>query len=163
MSPKSILRLLPLFGLATLTGFAAKYSGPRPPKPDIPYLLHADNLVQTEVTDAKEESKKNETVYTVPGVSSPARTPLAEPIFLLETKTISPERLGLFRLEVKSGRREVTISKRGRKSGRPLRLAVTRLDENLYRIEVDENLGLENGQYALTPEGSNQVFCFEVY
>lgn len=130
---------------------------------DVPYLVHADNLIPTEVNDAREGNRKDETTYSIPGASSSARTPLPEPIFLLETKNLSPERIGLFRLEVKNGRREVTVSQRRRKSARPLRLAVTRLDDNLYRIEVDENLGLENGQYALSPEGSNQVFCFEVY
>jgi hypothetical protein len=163
MSPKSISLLLATVVLAALPGFAAKYSGPRPPKPDIPYLMHADNLTPTEVNDAKEDNKKGDTVYSIPGVSSAARTPLAEPIFLIETKNISPDRLGLFKLDVKNGRREVSISQKRRRSGRPLRLSVTRLDDNLYRIEVDENLGLENGQYCLTPEGSNQVFCFEVY
>jgi hypothetical protein len=153
---------LPAVFLAALPGFAAKYTGPRPPQPDIPYLMHADNLISTDVTEAKEESKKSDTVYSVPGTGSQARTPMSEPVFIMESKNINPERLGLFRLEVKNGRREVTISQKRSKS-KPLRLAVTRLDDNLYRIEVDENLGLENGQYALTPEGSNQVFCFEVY
>jgi hypothetical protein len=154
--------LLPGLFLAALQGFAAKYTGPRPLQPDIPYLMHADNLLSTDVSDAKEESKKNDTVYSIPGASSQARTPMAEPVFIMESKNVNPERLGLFRMEVKNGRREVTISQKRSKS-KPLRLAVTRLDDNLYRIEVDENLGLENGQYALTPEGSNQVFCFEVY
>ena len=30
-------------------------------------------------------------------------------------------------------------------------------------IEVNEGLGLENGQYSLSPQGANTVFCFEVY
>lgn len=162
MSRKSILRLLVGVFLTAFFGFAAKYAGPRPPQPDIPYLMHADNLLSTDVSQAKEDSKKNDTVYSVPGTSSQARTPLAEPVFIMESKNLNPEKLGLFRLEVKNGKREVTISQKRSKS-KPLRLAVTRLDDNLYRIEVDENLGLEKGQYALTPEGSNQVFCFEVY
>jgi hypothetical protein len=165
MSPKLICRLLPVVFLAALSGFAAKYSGPRPPKPDVPYLVHADNLISTEIGDAKEDRKKNDTVYSVPGTSSPARTPLSEPIFLMETKNLSADRLTLYRMEVKNGRREVIMSQTQKRTGkgRALRLAVTRVDDNLYRVEVDENLGLENGQYCLTPEGSNQVFCFEVY
>jgi hypothetical protein len=145
-----------------LPNFAAKYNGPLPPQPDVLYLVHADNLIPTEVNNAKEEKKKDDTNYSIPGASSPVRTPLAEPIFILESKNIVADRIGLFKLDVKGGRREVTISKR-RKSSHPLRLAVTPLGDNLYRIEVDENLGLENGEYALSPEGSNQVFCFEVY
>ena len=33
--------------------------------------------------------------------------------------------------------------------------------EKLYRLEVEESL--EPGEYALSAEGSNQVFCFQVY
>jgi hypothetical protein len=40
-------------------------------------------------------------------------------------------------------------------------MEVTRLDGGLYKIEVDESL--EKGEYSLTPEGSNQVFCFQVF
>jgi len=146
------------------SGWAQKYSGPVPEKADVPYLLHADNLVETEVTQAREEKRRDETLYRVPGASSPARTPLAEPVFLLRSEKIGPESLELYRLEVKGGNREVVFQDKRRRGGpRPFRLVVTRLAERLYRIEVSENLGLENGQYSLTPSGSNEVFCFEVY
>jgi hypothetical protein len=139
------------------------YSGPRPPKPDVPYLMHADNLVETEAGEAREETHgKNETTYVVSGATSSARTPLAEPIFLFESAKIPPESLQLYRLEVKNGNREIEISQK-KKSSRPLRLMVTRLDNRLYRIEVNEGLGLEDGEYALSPTGSNTVFCFEEY
>ena len=42
-----------------------------------------------------------------------------------------------------------------------IRLEVTRLDTGLYRLEVTDSL--EAGEYSLTPEGSNQVFCFQVH
>jgi hypothetical protein len=42
-----------------------------------------------------------------------------------------------------------------------IRLNVTRLEENLYKIEVDEIL--ENGEYSLSPADSNQVFCFQIF
>ena len=144
-------------------GAAEDYSGPRPPKPDIPYLLHADELIPTEVTEAREQGRgRDESVYVMAGVSSPARTPLAEPIFLFESQKIAPESLQLYRLEVKNGSRQVVLSRK-KKSARPLRLMVTRLAEGLFRIEVNEGLGLENGQYSLSPAGSNAAFCFEVY
>jgi hypothetical protein len=44
---------------------------------------------------------------------------------------------------------------------RAIRLNVTKVDENLYKVEVDEIL--PNGEYLMTPPDSNQVFCFEVY
>jgi len=139
-----------------------KYSGPRPPKPDLPYLVHADNLIPTEAGEAREEHKgKGDAVYTISGAASPARTPLAEPIFLFESDKIAPESLQLFRLEAKGGNREVVMGKR--KSGRPLHLSVKPLGGRLYRIEVNEGLGLENGEYSLSPESSNTVFCFAVY
>ena len=141
-----------------------KYTGPTPPKPDIPYLMHADNLIETEIAQATEEKRKNDTAYRVAGASSPARTPLAEPVFLLLSEKITPDSLELYRMEVKGGNREAVFSDRGRRGGpRAYRLAYTRLGEKLYRLEVSENPGLENGQYSLTPRGSNAVFCFEVY
>lgn len=142
--------------------FGQKYTGPRPPKPDLPYLVHADNLIPTEASDSKPETKKNEVTYAVAGTSSPARTPLAEPIFLIETDKISAQSLELYRVDVKGGRREVTMSQKHSRGGaKALRLSVTRLDRNLFRVEVDEEI--ENGEYALSPNGSNTVFCFEVY
>lgn len=148
--------------LASAPLWAQKYTGPRPPKPDVLYLLHADNLVPTEVTDAKEDTKKNDVTYTIAGAASPARTPLAEPIFIIEADKIQPQTLELYKMDVKGGRREVTVSlKRTRGGNKPLRLSVTRLDRGLYRIEADQEM--ENGQYAISPNGSNTVFCFEVY
>lgn len=141
---------------------AQKYNGPRPPKPDVPYLLHASRLVETELTEAREEKRKDETVYVVAGASSPVRTPMAEPILLLEAGKLQPERLELYKLEVRNGRREIAFSERRKKDNpRPIRMSITRLDQNLYRLEAA--VGLENGEYSLTPAGSNQVFCFQVY
>jgi hypothetical protein len=137
---------------------AADYDGPKPPKTDTLYLVHADNLIPAEASDARNE--KGDT-YTVAGAASTARTPLAEPIFLLQSDRLSPESIELYRFEVKNGHRETTISSRRRGSGRPLHLQVTKLARNLYRIEASETL--ENGEYCLTPSGSNHVFCFEVY
>ncbi len=148
--------------LAAALAFAQKYTGPKPPKPDMVYLVHADNLVPTEVVEAKQESKKNETLYTVSGTTSNARTPLAEPIFIMESDRIQPTSLELYKFDVKNGHREVNVVQRRTRGGpRPLRLTVTRLEGKLYRIEADEEL--ENGQYGLSPNGSNSVFCFEVY
>ncbi len=139
-----------------------KYSGPRPPKADVPYLVHADILVETEAGQAHEDRRgKSDAAYTISGAASPARTPLAEPVFLFESDKIPAESLQLFRLEVKNGSREVVMGKR--KSGRPLHLTVKPLGGRLYRIEVNEGLGLDNGEYSLSPEGSNAVFCFAVY
>ncbi|MCC6858662.1 MAG: hypothetical protein IT158_08880 [Bryobacterales bacterium] len=141
---------------------AEKYSGPRPAKSDIPFLLHADNLVETETVEAKEESRKDEITYVVAGAGSTARTPLAGPIFLFQSEKVTPEKLELYRLEVKNGRREITFSKKKKKNDpRPYRLDMAVLDEGLYRIEVYDSL--EAGEYSLTPAGSNQVFCFQVY
>jgi hypothetical protein len=165
MAPRSQLTLAVLaLGscLLSLPARAQSYKGPRPPKADVVYLVHASNLVPTEVAEAKEDTKKNSTNYSVSGASSPARTPLAEPIFILESDRISAESLELYRMDVKNGQREVsTSSKRIRGGPRALRVSVTRLDKGLFRLEASETL--ENGQYALTPSGSNKVFCFEVY
>jgi hypothetical protein len=153
-------RLSILFLAALCAALAQKYSGPRPPKPDLPYLKHAENLLPTEATEAKEEKlKKGDLLYVVAGANSPAKTPLASPIFLFQSDKLAPDKLQLFRLETKSGRREILFG--AKKQPQPIRLDVTRLDGNLYRIEVNESL--ERGEYSITPEGSNQVFCFQVF
>jgi hypothetical protein len=141
--------------------FAQKYDGPRPPKKDVIYLLHADNLVPTESADAKEEGKKNDTVYTFPGTTSSARTPLAEPIFILDSDSIRPDSVELYRMDVRSGHREVKVSGGSRRNGKALRLSVTKLDRGLYKLEASETL--DPGEYVLSPTDGKHVFCFEVY
>ena len=146
-----------------LAGFAAlaadRYDGPRPPKQDMLYLVHADNLIPTEAAEAKQEGK-NQT-YVIAGAASSARTPLAEPIFLIQSDLVEPEHLELYKLDVKNGHREVTVGKRQRTGSKALHLTVTKLDGRLYRVEADEPL--DDGQYSVSPTDSNHVFCFEVY
>jgi hypothetical protein len=156
-----MLRRMTLLAMAVVyTAFGQKYDGPRPPKPDVPYLKHADNLVPTEVAQAKEEKRKDETLYTIEGASSSAKTPLAEPIFLFQSEKLQPGKLQLFKLDTKNGHREVLFSKK--RGAMPIRVEVTRLSsDNVYKLEVDEQLAA--GEYSLSPEGSNQVFCFEVF
>ncbi len=155
------MRLAGVLLFAAALSFGADYEGPRPPKPDLPYLVHASNLVPTEAVTAKEETKKDEVTYVIDGPESSAKTPLAEPVFLLQSEKVTPESLELYPLEVKNGRREITINQKKRKGPRPLRIMVTRVADRLYRIEASEML--ENGEYSLSPSDSNTAFCFEVY
>ena len=157
------LRVLCLLaGAALLLPAQSKYTGPRPPKPDLPYLLHADNLVPTEAAEAKEESRKDDILYVIAGANSSAKTPLASPILLIQAAKLQPDRLQLFKLESKNGQREILFSRKKKVTAKPLLLGVTRLtSDNLYKIEVDQTL--ENGEYSLSPDGSNQAFCFSVY
>jgi len=152
-------RFLLLAFAVVLTATAQKYAGPRPPKADLPYLKHAESLVPTEAVEAKEEKKKDDTLYIVDGANSSAKTPLASPIFLLLAAKLIPERLQLFKLDSKNGHREIQFS--AKHPPKAIRVDVTRLATDLYRIEVNESL--EAGEYSLSPEGSNQVFCFQVF
>lgn len=155
-------RILMLLFTLIAASFAQKYDGPRPPKPDLPYLRHAENLVATEVAEAKEENRKDDLLYVVAGASSSAKTPLASPIFLIQAEKLVPDKLQLFKLESKNGNREILFSHKKKQTAAPIRIEVTKLSsDNLYKIEVDETL--DNGEYSLTPDGSNQVFCFQVY
>jgi hypothetical protein len=154
MSRQALLLLLFIVSAA-----AQKYDGPRPPKPDLPYLKHASTLVATEAAQAKEQKQKNDTLYLIEGANSPARTPLAAPIFLFQADRIVPEKLGLYKLDVKGDHREILFG--AKRSPKPIIITVTHVDGNLYRIEADQSL--EPGEYSLSPEGSNQVFCFAVF
>lgn len=155
-----IRRILPLLFAAVFAASAQKYNGPVPAKPDLPYLKHADTLVPTEVVEAKEEKKKEEITYVIAGANSTAKTPLATPIFIFQADKLVADRLGLYKLESKSGHREVTASPK--KPLKAIRVVVSHLSGNLYRIEVDESL--EPGEYVLSPEGTNLIsFCFQVF
>ena len=155
-------RLLLLAFLLPAVSLAQKYSGPRPPKPDWPYLKHAETLLATEATDAKEESRKDDILYVISGATSPVKTPLASPIFLFQSDKLSPDKLQLFKLETKNGNREILFSHKKKQTAMPIRIEVTKISsDNLYKIEVGDTL--ENGEYSLSPDGSNQAFCFQVY
>ncbi len=153
-------RILPLLAAAVFAAPAQKYDGPVPPKPDLPYLKHASALVPTEAAEAKEEKgKKDEVTYIIPGPNSSAKTPLASPIFLIQCDKVAADKLGLYKLETKKDHREIVFGPK--KQPRPIRIEVNKVTGNIYRIEVDESL--DPGEYSLSPEGSNQVFCFQVF
>lgn len=152
-----LLAALPLTAQST----AKSKSGlPDPPKKDVPYLLHASILVETESKEAKEETRKEEQVATVPGGASPVKTPLAGPEFLLESETIVPNKLQLFKMESKGGRREVILSRKKKPVAKPAILSVFRVHDKIFKVRVDESL--ESGEYCLSPDGSSAVFCFAV-
>jgi hypothetical protein len=141
-----------------------KYRGPRPAKPDVPYLLHASSLVETETLDAKEEAVKDFNVATIPGAASPVRTPLAEPIFLFQSEKVPAEKLQMYQLTVKNGRREVAFpssAKKVKDAPRPVHLTFKKLEPGLWRIEAAQIL--DNGEYCLSPAGASAVFCFQIY
>lgn len=155
------MRSLALILAGAVALLAQKYDGPRPPKKDLLYLLHASNLVATEATEAQQASKGKDDLYTVSGANSPAKTPLAEPIFLIAADKLQPESLELYKFEVKNGRRELTIQQKRNRNNRPLHMQVTRVEPGLFRVEAAETL--ENGEYGISPTGSNRVFCFQVF
>lgn len=142
--------------VAACAAFAQKYDGPKPPKPDLPFIKHATALLPAEAVEAKPQKKKDVTLYTIDGANSPARTPLAAPIFLFDRARIDPASLQLFQLESKNGHREL-----GEKKPEPIRIEVTPLGGTLYRMEPYD--GLDPGEYALVASGSNQFFCFAVF
>ncbi|MEP7351818.1 MAG: hypothetical protein ABI824_01165 [Acidobacteriota bacterium] len=155
------MRTLLLAVFASTLVVAQDYKGPVPPKTDVPYLLHASNLIETEVQDAQQDSKKNEATFWIDGTNSKARTPLAEPIFIIRAVNLKPEKFELYKFSVKKDRREVTIKDRPGRGDGPLHLSVTKVGRDLWKIEASEVL--ENGQYSLSPQGANKVFAFEVY
>ncbi len=142
-----------------------KYAGPKPPKPDMLYLLHASNLIPTEAGEAKEETRKDVTANVMKGAESNVKTPMAEPIFLIESDKVSAEKLELYKMDIKNGQREVSIpndsKKRIKNAPKQLRVKVDRIEQSLYRVEV--NQWLDNGEYCMSPQGSVQVFCFQVF
>ena len=162
MTRRTLLKCLPL-AFSAKAPAQDKYSGPKPPSKDLPYLIHGEKLIPTEVQTATQSNSKKGQVFFVPGSTSPARTPLAEPIFLFSPDHFRAEQLGVFRFQVLNGRREVVISGKHKKQSEVavFRLSVHRLAEDLFRLEVSEML--DPGEYSLSPEGDNTAFCFSVY
>jgi len=153
-------QLLFLLVAAISTASAQKYTGPPPPKPDLPYIQHATNLIATEPVEAKEQKSKDDTLYTIEGENSPSKTPLALPIFIIRADKLNPAGLQMYRLESKDGHRELTAS--AKKNAEPIHVQITRLSgENLYKLDVYNSL--DAGEYALVTEGSKQMFCFQVF
>lgn len=135
---------------------------PTPPEDDLPFLIHATNLVPTVRAEAHQEETKKELFYWVAGERSGATTPLAFPEFLFKSVEIEPEALALYRFEIVDGRREVLFSKKNKVLARPynLTLSIEDRDQRVARIRVSQTL--RAGEYCLTPDGSNSVFCFTV-
>jgi len=143
-------------GSLILTAALLLAAGPKPEKKDVPYLVHANNLVQTEVVKASAEGGS----YIIPGETSLARTPLALPIFMMDSSAIKPDQLRMVRLTVKGGHREAASGKTTPDDQAPILLTVTNLGGGIYKFEVVNEV--ENGEYALTA-GPGQFFCFTVF
>jgi len=152
----------PLVVLAASSFAQNKYDGPVPDKTDLPYIRHANKLVPTEAGEAKEEKRKDDTLYAVAGAASTARTPLIEPIFIIKVDKLNVQQMTLYRVEPKNGRRELLLPAKPKKDRpKPLRMSLDLLRAGLYKLEVQEPLF--QGEYCLSPNGSNAVFCFTVY
>ncbi len=150
------------FALVAALHAQSRYDGPRPEKADLPYMLHARNLVETEPGEAVMSTDKRFTVYTVAGATSSARTPVPEPIFLFKSERINADRLSLYKMTVERGSRVIRFPERpGKNTPKPVFLMVTPLEKGLFKVEVNEPI--EDGEYCLTPDGENTVFCFTTY
>ncbi len=79
----------------------------------------------------------------------------------MEADTLSANKLRLFRLDARDGHRELSFHYKSKGGAFPLRADITDIAEGLYRIDVLDSLS--PGEYALSPDGANDVFCFEVF
>jgi hypothetical protein len=150
--------ILPLMTFAAAIAQAPKYSGPVPPSADLPYLKHASNLLPAEAVEVKEEKRNGDTVYVIAGESSPSKTPLGLPVLLVKSEKLDPLKLQMYRLQATDGHREISAS--GKKNADPIHVIVTRVAAGVFRLEVGDSL--ENGEYMLSMEGTNQAFCFAI-
>lgn len=161
MAHHSAIALLAAVLISLPAAAQQRYTGGPPPKKNVPFLVQADNLIETEIQKATEQTKKNDTTYTIPGDKSTSRTPLASPMLIIDTDGLDAAKLQLFRLEVKNGHREITFKKKGKGSAMPLNIEVAKVRGNLFQIRVLDSL--DPGEYSLSPDGSNDAFCFEVF
>ncbi len=154
--------LMMILGLPILMLAEMPYHGPKPAKQDMPYLVLGDRLVETDESEASQQEAKNKTTFTVTGASSTAKTPLAEPAFLMVPGKIRPESLSLYPMKVEKGNRSVTFNAKPKKDDpRPIPLLFHERKDGSTMIE--SNQYLDPGEYCLSPQGANTVFCFQVY
>lgn len=156
-----VLPAIAYLGLPAAAEETNKLGLPNPEKPDVPYLIHASSLVEIEQSEATEQRKKNELVYTVPGANSGVQTPLASPELLFQSENIDPRDLAFFRFASVKGRRELLYQKKKKIKAEPIRISLYPVEEGLVKIRVDDSLPA--GEYCLTPNNSNAVFCFSVF
>ncbi len=156
------LALLAICTFALALSAQEAYKGPVPEKTDLPFIRHANKLIPTDPGDAKEETVKGDTIYTVSGAAATAKTPLTEPTFIVKVDKLNVQQMALYKMEAKGGQRVLNLPQKPKKNGpRAVRLSLEPLSSGLYKLEVQE--ALENGEYCLSPGGSNAVFCFAVY
>ena len=160
MTKKRVILISVLAGLAASVA-AGQGKPPTPPKPDVPFLIHATSLLETESNTAVELEKKKELLYTIQGPSSGVETPMARPEFVIRAENLNLNGLRLYRFESQNGHREILLRKKKKLVARAYFLSVDALGEGVFRIRVDDVL--DNGEYCLTPDGSNDVFCFTVF
>ena len=141
-----------------------KASPPKPPKSDLPYLLEAEKLIPTEAQPVTRSGAKDDAAITVNGATSPARTPLPEPIFLFAPGQINASDFELIQFQVVDGKRQWRKGQPANSGDEPetvLRLTLRPAGEGVFRIEAAAMLN--PGQFALVPRGKNTAFCFTVY
>jgi len=133
-----------------------------PEKVDTPYLMHGSQLVEVETNVALDESTEKEGRYAVEGATSSVRTPFAGPQLAFRPDKIDPRDLQLYRFESTGSRREIFLRKKKKILVEPYRMSVLETEQDGV-VQLRVNDGLPDGEYCITPEGSNAVFCFTVY
>lgn len=134
---------------------------PNPPKQDVPFLIHGNDLRELDQTKAVEEEIKNQLRFWIPGTVSTVKTPLAAPEFLLDSKDLDPRDLRLYGFEVEKGRRELLYRKKKKIVAEPYFLQLDGIEARVVRIRISASL--PPGEYGLTPDGSDAVFTFAVF
>lgn len=138
------------------------YQGPKPAKPDLPYLVHGDTITETDQGDAQQSEDKKRTVYTVSGTAANARTPLSEPVFLMKPEKLKAEQLTLYKMSIQKGNRVIAFrDKPDKDDPQPVPMLYHNRKDGTVIFEANQYL--ENGEYCLSPSGANTVFCFQVY
>jgi hypothetical protein len=136
-----------------------KYSGPPLPKKDFAYLVRGDSLVEMEFAIAEPRDDNDRVTFVIAGAGSLVKTNDVAPAIVIDVSKLPTDLLQLYRVESRDGHREISIPKRGRRP-QPVPMITTKLGGNLVSLKPVEDL--TSGEYSLTPQGSNAVFCFTV-
>ncbi|MGO9263156.1 MAG: hypothetical protein ACLQU1_43785 [Bryobacteraceae bacterium] len=133
-----------------------------PEEPGAVYFRNGSgNLVPLERTQAEARKRGATQYWEMPGARSPIRLKTAASLLFAVrlAKGIDPDSFSLFPLETANGSRRTKTDPRRKNAPLTVAFDVTKAGESTYNLTVKD---LAPGEYAFSPDGSNDGYCFGV-
>lgn len=130
------------------------------PSPALPDALYA-NVNGQAVALSREKSKREKSgqivSYTLLAQPSAVDVASRSPLFVLRLEKTSATGWELFRVQVRDGKRVISIDTTAQSPSVPIRVLTAN-----ELIQIEPVTPLDQGQYCMSARNSNDVFCFKV-